>query len=129
MTLKTAKPSYSYTQLLETFRLTSVSTIGRQGTFTKLINLQGALTYVPKELTNAEAAAKAAAEAAAAEAARAAAKAAADAAAAKAAAKAAVEAQVNEAIAAAQAEYDLTVKVASEKLALLKAQWLAKLSI
>jgi hypothetical protein len=129
LTLKAAKPSYSYTQLLETFRLTSVSTIGRQGTFTKLINLQGALTYVPKELTNAEAAAKAAAEAAAAEAARAAAKAAADAAAAKAAAKAVVEAQVNAAIAAAQAEYDLTVKVASEKLALLKAQWLAKLSI
>jgi hypothetical protein len=117
LSLKVAKPSYSYGQLLETLRSTTGSTIGRQGTFTKLINIQRALAYVPKESSSADAAAKAAEEAAA----KAAAKAAADAAttaaadaAAKSAAKAAIEAQVNAAIAAAQAEYDLTVKIASE---------------
>lgn len=128
--LKIAKPFYSYNQLLDAFRSTATSTIGRQGTFTKLINFEGALVYSPSVVTTTatDPAVKAAADAAAAKA-IADAKATADAAAAKAAAdaKAALQAQANAAIAAAQAEYDAAVKAAADRLASIRAMWLAKL--
>lgn len=108
--LKTAKPTYTYDQLLTALRSTASSTIGRQGTFTKLININGALAYnvVPVGPTPAELAAQ---------------KAAADA-----AAKIALKAEVDKAIAVAQAEYDATVKAAADKLSAYKAAQLARLN-
>ena len=108
--LKSAKPAYTYDQLLTALRSTASSTIGRQGTFTKLIDINAALAYnaTPAGPTPAELAAQ---------------KAAADA-----AAKAALKAEVDKAIAAAQAEYDATVKAAADKLATLKAAQLARLN-
>jgi hypothetical protein len=108
--LKAAKPSYTYNQLLMALRSTASSTIGRQGTFTKLININGALAYnvVPVGPTPAELAAQ---------------KAAADA-----AAKIALKAEVDKAIAVAQAEYDATVKAAADKLSAYKVAQLARLN-
>jgi len=108
--LKTAKPTYTYDQLLTALRSTASSTIGRQGTFTKLININGALAYnvVPVGPTPAELAAQ---------------KAAADA-----AAKIALKAEVDKAIAVAQAEYDATVKAAADKLSAYKVAQLARLN-
>ena len=122
---KSAKPSFTYDQILDSFRKTAVSTVGRQGTFTKLVDLTKALSYnsieatVPAGPTAAEiAAAKAAADKIIAD------KAAADAA----AAKAILQAQVNAAIAAAEAQYQIDLKAAQDKLAATKATWLAKLN-
>jgi hypothetical protein len=125
---KTAKPSASYDQILDSFRKTAVSTIGRQGTFTKLVDLTKSLSYTssvisapaaPSGPTAAEiAAAKAAADKLIAD------KAAADAA----AAKATLQAQANAAIAAAEAQYQIDLKAAQDKLAATKATWLAKLN-
>jgi hypothetical protein len=100
--LKAAKPTYTYDQLLTALRSTASSTIGRQGTFTKLININAAIAYnvAPAGPTPAELAA----------------------------AKAALQADVNAQIAKAQAEYDASVKVASDKLATLKAAQLARLN-
>ena len=112
--LKSANPSYTYDQLLNAFRSTTSSTVGRQGTFNKLININGALAYkpvavgpTPEEL----AAQKAAADAAA-----------------KAAAQTALKAEIDKAIAVAQAEYDATVKAAADKLAAYKSAQLARLN-
>jgi hypothetical protein len=104
--LKSAKPTYTYDQLLTALQSTASSTIGRQGTFNKLININGAMAYnvIPLGPSPAEIAA------------------------AKAAAKAALQAQVDAGIAAAQAEYDASVKAAADKLAATKATWLAKLN-
>ena len=112
--LKSANPSYTYDQLLNAFRSTTSSTIGRQGKFNKLININGALAYkpVPVGPTPAELAAQ---------------KAAADAAA-KAAAQTALKAEIDKAIAVAQAEYDDTVKAAADKLAAYKSAQLARLN-
>jgi len=110
ISLKSAKPTYTYDQLLTALRLTASSTIGRQGTFTKLININGALAYnvAPIGPTPAELAAQ---------------KAAVDA-----AAKAALKAEVDKAIAVAQAEYDATVKAAADKLSAYKTAQLARLN-
>ena len=115
--LKSAKPTYSYDQLLSALRSTASSTIGRQGTFTKLININAALTYnsapiAPAGPTASEIAAQ---------------KAAADAAA-KLALQAALKAEVDKAIAVAQAEYDATVKAAADKLSAYKSAQLARLN-
>ena len=112
--LKSANPSYTYDQLLNAFRSTTSSTVGRQGTFNKLININGALAYKPVAVgpTPAELAAQ---------------KAAADAAA-KAAAQTALKAEIDKAIAVAQAEYDATVKAAADKLAAYKSAQLARLN-
>ena len=126
---KTAKPSSTYEQILDSFKQTASKTIGRQGSFTKLANLGKALSYnssavsapvVPSGPTAAELAAKKAAED----------KAIADKAAADAAlaAKAAIQAQVTAAIAAAEAQYQIELKAAQDKLAATKAIWLAKLN-
>jgi hypothetical protein len=122
---KSAKPSSTYDQILDSFRKTAVSTVGRQGTFTKLVDLNKALSYnsiaatVPAGPTAAEiAAAKAAADKLIAD------KAAADAA----AAKVTLQAQANAAIAAAEAQYQIDLKAAQDKLAATKATWLAKLN-
>jgi hypothetical protein len=100
--LKTAKPDYTYDQLLTALRSTASSTVGRQGTFTKLININAAIAYnvAPTGPTPAELAA----------------------------AKAALQADVNAQIAKAQAEYDASVKAASDKLATIKAAQLARLN-
>lgn len=100
--LKSAKTSYTYDQLLTSLRLTASSTIGRQGTFTKLININAALAYNvgPVGPTPAELAA----------------------------AKAALKADVDAQIAKAQAEYDAAVKLAADKLAAIKAAQLARLN-
>jgi hypothetical protein len=144
--LQSAKPLYTYDQLLDSLRSTNVSTVGRQGTFKKLISFNDALAFnsilvaAPSAAADA-AAAKAAADAATAKAAAdaAAAKATADAAAAKAtadaaAAKAAAElkakqiADVNAAIAAAEAQYLAEIKGAKDKFDSLKAKLLSTLS-
>ena len=126
---KSAKPSSTYDQILDSFRKTASKTIGRQGSFTKLADLGKALSYnsiavsapiVPSGPTAAElAAAKAAADKVIAD------KVAADA---VLAAKAAIQAQVNAAIAAAEAQYQTELKAAQDKLAATKAVWLAKLN-
>jgi hypothetical protein len=112
--LKSANPSYTYDQLLNAFRSTTSSTVGRQGTFNKLININGALAYKPVAVgpTPAELAAQ---------------KAASDAAA-KVAAQTALKAEIDKAIAVAQAEYDATVKAAADKLAAYKSAQLARLN-
>ena len=112
--LKSENPSYTYDQLLNAFRSTTSPTVGRQGTFNKLININGALAYKPVAVgpTPAELAAQ---------------KAAADAAA-KAAAQTALKAEIDKAIAVAQAEYDATVKAAADKLAAYKSAQLARLN-
>jgi hypothetical protein len=112
--LKSAKPTYTYDQLLTALRLTTSSTIGRQGTFTKLININEAISYTfaPTGPTAAEIAAQ---------------KAAADAAT-KLANQAALKLEVEKAIAVAQLEYDSVVKAASDKLIAYKAAQLARLN-
>jgi hypothetical protein len=112
MKLKAAKPTFTYDQLLTAFRSTASSTIGRQGTFRKLINIDAALSYsaapvtpvVPTGPTPEQIAAD------------------------KAAAKLALQADVNAQIAKAQAEYDLAIKAAADKLAASKAAQLARLN-
>lgn len=106
LALRSSKPSYTYNQILDSFKNTTVSTVGRAGTFVKLMNLSGALSYTPVQ-TGPTAAEIAAAQALA---------------------KAALKAQVDAGIAAAQAEYDASVKAAADKLAATKATWLAKLN-
>jgi hypothetical protein len=105
--LKSAKPTYTYDQLLTAFKSTASSTIGRQGTFVKLIDINAALAYnvAPVGPTPAELAAQKAA-----------------------AAKAALKAEVDKAIAVAQAEYDATVKAAADKLSAYKTTQLARLN-
>jgi len=112
--LKSANPTYTYDQLLNAFKSSTSSTIGRQGTFNKLININGALAYKPAPVgpTPAELAAQ---------------KAASDAAA-KLAAQTALKAEVDKAIAVAQAEYDAIVKAAADKLSAYKAAQLARLN-
>jgi hypothetical protein len=112
ISLKAAKPSYTYEQLLTALRSTASSTVGRQGTFKKLININAAISYstlpvtpvVPTGPTPEQIAAE------------------------KAAAKLALQADVNAQIAKAQAEYDAAVKTAADKLATLKAAQLARLN-
>jgi hypothetical protein len=123
---KSAKPSATYQETLNAFKQTASSTVGRQGTFTKLANLSKALLHVSNTVTAVvnqpvatpvvdkaaqDAAAKIAAEAAK-----------------KAADKADLQLQVNAAIAAAEAQYQLELKTAQDKLAATKATWLAKLN-
>jgi hypothetical protein len=125
---KTQKPSSTFAQILDAFKQTSRSTVGRQGTFNKLVDLAKAMSYTstvvslpaaPSGPTAAEvAAAKALADKAIAD------KAAADAA----AAKATLQAQANAAIAAAEAQYQIELKAAQDKLAATKSTWLAKLN-
>jgi hypothetical protein len=103
--LKSAKPSYTYDQILSAMRSTAVSTIGRQGTFVKLINIDAAISYTPPTVAPAG---PTAAELAA--------------------AKLALQADVNAQIAKAQAEYDAAVKAAADKLAALRAAQLARLN-
>jgi len=110
--LKAAKPAYTYDQLLTALRSTASSTVGRQGTFKKLININAALSYstlpitpvVPTGPTPEQIAAE------------------------KAAAKLALQADVNLQIAKAQAEYDAAVKAAADKLAALRSAQLARLN-
>lgn len=100
--LQSSKPTLSMQVLIDLLKSTAKSTVGRQGTIKRLIDLNTAISYsyVPAGPTAAEIAA----------------------------AKALLQSQVNAGIAAAQAEYDASVKIAADKLAASKAQWLAKLN-
>jgi membrane protein involved in colicin uptake len=108
-------------QLIEGMRSNASNTVGRQGSFKKLIS---SVVNNSANSTNAaaEAAAKAAAEAAAKAAAEAAAKAAAE------AAKAALRLQVEAGIAEAEKQYAAELKAAQDKLSAAKASWMAKLN-
>lgn len=110
-----SKFGYSHKQVLNLMSSTAVKTTGRQGTFTKLISLNGAMNGsvqtiapTPKPTPSPTQTGPTAEEIAA--------------------AKAKLQAEVNAAIAAAQAEYDATVKAAADKLASTKATWMAKLN-
>lgn len=102
--LKSTKPTYTYDQLLTAFRSTASSTIGRQGTFTKLINISAAISYNAAPVVTGPTPAELAA------------------------AKLALQADVNAQIAKAQAEYDAMVKLASDKFYAYKAAQLARLN-
>lgn len=99
---KTSKPSATYDQILTSFKNTASSTVGRQGTFTKLLNLNAALSYTLPQ------AGPTAADIAA--------------------AKAKLQAEVNAGLAEADAQYQIELKAAQDKLAATRAQWLAKLN-
>ena len=108
-------------QLIDSMKANAVNTIGRQGTFKKLITLSNVVSAIPTNSAAADAAAKALADAKAA----ADAKALADAKAAKAAA---LKLEVDAGIAAAEQQYAIDLKAAQDKLAATKAAWMAKLN-
>jgi len=120
----TVKFNLSGQPLIDKLKTFSKKTVGRQGTYIKLLSLDPVVNVnVPTVVDNkaaADAKAKADADALAA-------KAAADAKA-KAELRAKLQADANAAIAAAQAEYDASVKAAADKLAVIKANWLSKLN-
>ena len=120
----TEKFNLSGQPLIDKLKTFSKKTVGRQGTYNKLLSLDPVVnTTAPTIVDNkavADAKAKADADALAA-------KAAADAKA-KAELRAKLQADANTAIAAAQAEYDASVKAAADKLAVIKANWLSKLN-
>lgn len=107
-TLKAAKPGYTYEQLLTALRSTASSTVGRQGKFTKLINIDAALSYSTTTVAPVVPTGPTAAELAA--------------------AKLALQADVNAQIAKAQADYDAAVKAAADKLAAFRTAQLARLN-
>jgi hypothetical protein len=100
--LKSVKTGYSYDQILSTLRATAKPTVGRQGTFNKLIDINAALAYTVKTSgpTPAELAAQ----------------------------KAALQAEVNKLIADAETQYQLEIKAAADKLAAYKTAQLARLN-
>lgn len=109
ISLKSSKPSWSYSQLLEALKSTSTNTVGRQGTFKKLISLNSAMSYSPSPAAQTTVNAGPTPEQIAAQ-------------------KAAVKADVDAQIAKAQAEYDAAVKAAADKLAAFRASQLARLN-
>jgi hypothetical protein len=109
ISLKSSKPTWSYDQLLEALKATSTNTVGRQGTFKKLINLNSAMSYSPSTATPTTVNAGPTPEQIAAQ-------------------KAAIKADVDAQIAKAQAEYDAAVKAAADKLASFRASQLARLN-
>lgn len=107
----------SGTELINIMSSNAIKTVGRQGSFNKLISMSSATASAPVQSgPTAEqlAAEKALADKLAAEKA--------------AAAKAAIQQEVNAAIALAEAQYQNEVKIAQDKLAATKAMWLAKLN-
>lgn len=109
ISLKSSKPSWSYSQLLEALTSTSTNTVGRQGTFKKLISLNSAMSYSPQINAPAPVISGPTPEQIAAQ-------------------KAAVKADVDTQIAKAQAEYEAAVKAAADKLAAFRASQLARLN-
>lgn len=109
ISLKSSKPGWSYSQLLEALKSTSTNTVGRQGTFKKLISLNSAMSYSPSTAAPTTVNAGPTPEQIAAQ-------------------KAAVKADVDAQIAKAQAEYDAAVKAAADKLAAFRASQLARLN-
>jgi len=103
---KSSNPNSTYEQILNAFRQTAVTTVGRQGKFNKLIDLNKALQFVqsPTSPTQAELDAQ------------------------KAAQLLALKADVDAQIAKAEAEYQASVKAAADKLAAFKALQLARLN-
>ena len=94
-------------QLIDNMKANAVNTVGRQGTFKKLITFSNAVSAIP---TNSAAAdAKALADA-------------------KAAKAAALKLEVDAGIAAAEKQYAIDLKAAQDKLAATRAAWMAKLN-
>ena len=110
--------------LIDKLKTFSKNTVGRQGTYNKLLSLDPVVNTTASTVVDNKAAADAKAKA---DADALAAKAAADAKA-KAELRAKLQADANAGIAAAQAEYDASVKAAADKLAVIKANWLSKLN-
>lgn len=102
MAVKAAKPNLSVDQIISLMKDTSVNTIGRQGTFKKLIDIVSATRSTP--VVSGPTPEQIAAQ------------------------KAAVKAEVDKAIAQAEAQYQIELKAAQDKLAATKAQWMAKLN-
>jgi hypothetical protein len=100
--LQSQKPELSMQSLIDLLKSTAKNATGRQGTIKKLIDLNTALNYtaVPSGPTAEQIAAQ----------------------------KAAIKAEVDKAIAQAEAQYQIELKAAQDKLAATKAQWLAKLN-
>ena len=104
--IKLAKPLNSYDQNLLAITSTAVKTVGRQGTFDKLIDINKAIAYSPvssgptQEQITAELAAK----------------------------KLALQQEINKLIADAELQYQAEITVAANKLALYKATQLARLN-
>jgi hypothetical protein len=120
----TAKFNLSGQPLIDKLKTFSKKTVGRQGTYIKLLSLDPVVGVNAPTVVDNKAAADAKAKA---DADALAAKAAADAKA-KAELRAKLQADANAAIAAAQSEYDASVKAAADKLAVIKANWLSKLN-
>lgn len=120
----TVKFNSSGQPLIDKLKTFSKKTVGRQGTYIKLLSLDPVVNVNAPTVVDNKAAADAKAKA---DADALAAKVAADAKA-KAELRAKLQADANAAIAAAQAEYDASVKAATDKLAATKAIWLAKLN-
>jgi hypothetical protein len=120
----TVKFNSSGQPLIDKLKTFSKKTVGRQGTHIKLLSLDPVVSVNAPTVVDNKAAADAKAKA---DADALAAKAAADAKA-KAELRAKLQADANAGIAAAQAEYDASVKAAADKLAVIKANWLSKLN-
>lgn len=105
--IKSAKPGLSMNDVISLMKNTSKQTVGRQGKFNKLIDVASALSSsqaTPAPIQSGPTAEQIAAQ------------------------KAALKAEVDKAIAQAEAQYQVELKTAQDKLAATKAQWLAKLN-
>ena len=105
--IKSAKPGLSMNDVISLMKNTSKQTVGRQGKFNKLIDVASALSSsqaTPAPIQSGPTAEQIAAQ------------------------KAALKAEVDKAIAQAEAQYQVELKAAQDKLAATKAQWLAKLN-
>ena len=109
ISLKSSKPDWSYSQILDALKATASNTVGRQGTFKKLINIDAARSYSQVTVAPVPQPTGPTPEQIAAQ-------------------KAAIKADVDAQIAKAQAEYDAVVKAAADKLALFRASQLARLN-
>lgn len=101
-----SKTSYSMNDVSTAIKSTLTSVQGKVGTFKKLLDVNAALLYKPAIVV--DEAAKLLAE--------------------QEAAKALLQNEVDKAIAAAEAQYQVELKAAQDKLAATKALWLAKLN-
>lgn len=100
MKIKEQNPSWTYSQILTALTATASDTVGRQGKFKKLINLNASISYNPSATPQQPAVDT----------------------------KALLIAESLKAIAIAEAQYQAEVKAAADKLAATKAAWAAKIN-
>jgi hypothetical protein len=108
ISIRAKNPSWTYSQILTAITSTASSTVGRQGTFNKLLNLEAAIKYsvTPTQVSSPTITAEQLA----------------------AQQKALLVAESFKAIALAEAQYQSEVKAAADKLAATKAAWAAKIN-